>query len=52
MLWKTQLFANRVKTEFAQEGMDFLGHILSREGVKPEPKANHGQRVSILLRPS
>jgi hypothetical protein len=27
-----------VKNEFAHEEMDFLGHILSWEGVKPNPK--------------
>jgi hypothetical protein len=37
-LWNNQLFANRVKNEFIHEKMDFLGHILSWEGVKPNPK--------------
>jgi hypothetical protein len=32
-LWQNKLFANRAKSEFAQEEMDFLGHILSREGA-------------------
>jgi hypothetical protein len=34
--------------------MDFLEHILSREGVRPDPKklekVNHSQRNSILPR--
>ncbi len=37
-LWNNQLFANRVKSEFAHKEMDFLGHILSWEGVKPNLK--------------
>jgi hypothetical protein len=35
---QNKLFANREKSEFAQEEMDFLGHILSRGGVKPNLK--------------
>jgi hypothetical protein len=31
-LQENQFFANRVKNEFAWENMDFLRHILSREG--------------------
>jgi type III secretory pathway component EscU len=27
-----------VNSELAQEEMDFLGHILSWEGVKPDPQ--------------
>ncbi len=37
-LWNNEFFANMVKNEFAHEEMDFLGHILSWEGVKPNPK--------------
>jgi hypothetical protein len=33
-----KLFANRVKCEFAQEEMDFLGHILLKEGVRSNLK--------------
>jgi hypothetical protein len=33
-LCENKLFANRVKNEFAWEDMNFLGHILSWEGVK------------------
>ncbi len=33
-----QLFANRAKSEFAQEKMNFLNHILSWEGVKANLK--------------
>jgi len=32
-LYENKLFANRVKSEFAQKEMDFLGHILSWEEV-------------------
>jgi hypothetical protein len=35
---QNKFFANRAKNEFAQEEMDFLRHILSREGVKPNLK--------------
>ncbi len=31
---ENKLFANMAKSEFAQEEMDFLKHILSKEGVK------------------
>jgi hypothetical protein len=34
---RTKLFANKVKSEFTQEEMDFLGYILSWEGVKLNP---------------
>jgi hypothetical protein len=27
-----------VKNEFAQENMDFMGHILLKEGMRPNPK--------------
>jgi hypothetical protein len=37
-LWHNKLFANKVKSEFAQEEMDFLRHILSREGWSPTLK--------------
>ncbi len=37
-LWKNKLFAIKAKNEFAQEEMDFLGHILSKERVRPNPK--------------
>ncbi len=32
-LYEDKFFANMAKSEFAQEEMDFLGHILSWEGV-------------------
>lgn len=31
---QNNIFANRTKNEFIQEEMDFLRHILSREGMK------------------
>jgi hypothetical protein len=37
-LQQNKLFAIRAKNEFAQEEMDFLKHILPREGVRPHPK--------------
>jgi hypothetical protein len=37
-LKKNQLFANMVKNEFTQKEMDFLRHILSQEGVRPDFK--------------
>ncbi len=33
-LQKSQFFANKGKSEFAQKEMDFLRHILSWEGVR------------------
>jgi hypothetical protein len=36
--WNNQLFANKVKSEFAHKETDFLGHILSWEGVRPNLK--------------
>jgi hypothetical protein len=35
---QNKFFANRVKSEFAEKEMDFMGHILSREGVRLDPK--------------
>jgi hypothetical protein len=53
-LRKNKLIAIRAKNEFAQEEMDFLGHYLSREGVRPDPKklekASHSQRNLALSR--
>jgi hypothetical protein len=37
-LQKNQLLTNKGKNEFAQENMDFLGHVLSQEGVRLNPK--------------
>ncbi len=37
-LYENKFFANKAKNEFAQEEMDFLGHILSWEGVMPDLK--------------
>jgi hypothetical protein len=37
-LQQNKLFAIKAKNEFAQEEMDFLGHILSKERVRPHPK--------------
>ncbi len=36
--YENNFFVNTAKNEFAQEEMDFLGHILSWEGVKLDPK--------------
>jgi hypothetical protein len=35
---ENKLFANRAKSEFARKVMNFLGHILSWEGVRFNPK--------------
>jgi len=35
---QNKLFANRAKCEFAQEEIDFLRHILLKEGVMPNFK--------------
>ncbi len=35
---KNKHFAKKAKNEFAQKEIDFLGHILSREGVRLNPK--------------
>ncbi len=35
---QNKLFANRLKNEFSQEEMDFLRHILSKEGVRLDLK--------------
>jgi hypothetical protein len=35
---ENKLYINRVKNEFASPKMDFLGHVLFREGVKVDPK--------------
>lgn len=57
--WENQLFTNKGKNVFSQEKIDFLGHILSQEGVRPDPKklghmglekTGHGQRNLILFR--
>jgi hypothetical protein len=37
-LHENRLYANKAKCEFAQEEMDFLGHILSREGMRLDPR--------------
>jgi len=37
-LRQNKFLASRAKSEFAQEEMDFLGNILSREGVRPNLK--------------
>jgi hypothetical protein len=37
-LRENKLFANKAKNEFAQKDMNFLGHILSWEGVRFNPK--------------
>jgi hypothetical protein len=35
---KNKLYANRTNSEFASLEMEFLGHVLSREGMKPNPR--------------
>jgi hypothetical protein len=37
MFQKNQLFAIKVKSEFAQEEMDFFEYILSWKGVRLDP---------------
>jgi len=43
-LQQNKLFTNKVKSEFAREDIDLVGHILSREGVKPDLKKLQGIR--------
>ncbi len=35
---KNKLYANRAKSEFTSSEMDFLGHVLFRKGVRPNPR--------------
>jgi hypothetical protein len=35
---KKELYAIQAKSKFASLEMDFLGHVLSWEGVKPDPR--------------
>jgi len=35
---ENKLYANQAKSEFASLEMDFLGHVLFREGVRPNPR--------------
>ena len=45
ILREQQLYAKFSKCEFWMEEIAFLGHIISREGVKPDPskiKVNYG----------
>jgi hypothetical protein len=35
---KNKLYANWAKSKFASLEMDFLGHVLSQEGVRPDPR--------------
>jgi hypothetical protein len=37
-LKENKLYTNRVKNEFVNLEMDFLGHVLSWDGVKVDPK--------------
>jgi hypothetical protein len=37
-LKEDKLYTNRVKSKFSSLEMDFLGHVLSWEGVKVDPK--------------
>jgi hypothetical protein len=34
---ENKLYANRANNEFASLEMDVLGHVLSQEGVRPDP---------------
>ena len=38
VLWKNELYANQKKCSFAQTRVDYLGHIISGQGVKVDPK--------------
>ncbi len=35
---ENKLYSNKAKSEFTSLKMDFLGHLLSQEGMKPNPK--------------
>jgi len=37
-LKENDLYANKTKSEFVQIKMDFLGHVLSRKGVRPNSR--------------
>ncbi len=51
---KNNLYANWGKSEFASLEMDFLRHVLSQEGVKPNPKKiesiKEWQNLSLVKR--
>ena len=37
-LWENQLFAKPTKCQFYQKSLTFLGHVISGEGIKPDPE--------------
>ena len=38
LLWKHKLFAKLSKCSFCKEEVEYLGHIVGREGVRVDPK--------------
>jgi hypothetical protein len=44
-LWQNKLFANRVKSEFSQEEMDFLRYILSKKGWGPTLRSCNPSKI-------
>jgi hypothetical protein len=37
-LWDTKLYANREESEFSWLAIDFLGHVVTGDGIKPDMK--------------
>ena len=37
-LWENQLFAKPSNCQFYQKSLTFLGHLISGEGIKPNPE--------------
>jgi len=48
-LKKNKLYANQTKNEFASSKMDFLGHVLPREGVMSQPHFEASVRMRLTL---
>lgn len=50
-LYENNFFANKVKNEFDQEELDFLKHILLREGVRPNSRKLQAIRNMNMILP-